>query len=109
MLIYSSKCFPTPGKGCGAQVAKTQINFYFPLCTKHHTNGPGFPLEFALSGFFSFPLILTGRRALLMDSNMLCSYSGPLNNADRSQIRELGVLNLRAVKNPSYNLSVSPL
>ena len=37
-----------------------------------------------------------------MDSNMLCSYSGPLNNADL-RYGELEVPNLQVVKNPSYN------
>ena len=43
-----------------------------------------------------------------MDSNMLCSYGGPVNNADL-RYGGLGVPNLRAVKSPSYNLLISPL
>lgn len=77
----------------GHTLLKPKSHFVFPLCTKHQTNGPGFPLEFSLSTFFSFPL--TERGALLMDSNMLCSYSGPLNNAD---LRYGGV---RGAKPPS--------
>ena len=77
----------------GHKLLKLKLKFDFPLHTKHQTNGLGFPLEFALSRFFSFPLILTGRGALLMDSNMLCSYSGLVNNADL-RYGGLGVPNL---------------
>ena len=84
----------------GHKLLKPKSHFVFPLCTKRQTNGPSFPLEFSLSRFFSFPL--TGGGAVLMDSNMLCSYSGPLNNADL-RYGGLEVPNLQVVKNPSYN------